>query len=73
MRNTFPSHDVKINNLMFYGFTRVRESLSVHLQKMQVTVASTNPIKVQCVKEAFSKVFTNCDINYVSLSVPSGM
>lgn len=40
---------------------------------LRVIVASKNPIKVDCTKKAFSKVFVNQDIKVAGESLPSGV
>lgn len=39
----------------------------------KVCVASLNPVKVQCVKNAFEKVFTSEKIEVTGVNVPSGV
>ncbi|KAG2381742.1 hypothetical protein C9374_006126 [Naegleria lovaniensis] len=54
-------------------------SLTTTPSPVRVVVASTNPVKVNCVKEAFSKVFTptrndhtdDSPLVFISMSVPS--
>ncbi|MCE7994952.1 MAG: inosine/xanthosine triphosphatase [Roseivirga sp.] len=39
----------------------------------QVIIASKNPVKIQCVKQAFEKVFPQQDFHFTGISVPSGV
>ncbi len=40
---------------------------------MKVLVASQNPVKINAVKSGFAKMFTNIEIDVVSIDVPSGV
>ncbi|KAL9643394.1 hypothetical protein ABK040_010011 [Willaertia magna] len=40
---------------------------------MRVVVTSGNPVKINCVKDAFNQVFPNSSFTFESISVPSGV